>query len=177
MDDGLVEAVALEIGHVGAAGHTRCDNQLCSGYLRDVRCIVQGQDPPVVYFPGVSDGGVEPYAWHEIVVFGIRLQVVVDGLGRDITVLGDALFLHGIEAVFEEAMADLRKQIGIDALRAPDAADGLPVVEDDQLRCGLEGKIGRGGNEAIPSCRRSLADTSSGRQEQFDAPAPMTTTS
>ena len=49
-------------------------------------------------------------------------------------------------------MPNLSKQIRVNSLLRPNAANGVGIVNDEDLRCWSQAKEGPGCDEALPTC-------------------------
>ena len=152
VDDGVVEAVAREVGHVGLRRDAARDDEL-PALERFIASGPLDADPPA-RLQLVDFGGsrVQPDSTDEIEVSGEVVEVAVDGLAGDVAVGSQAFFLHGVERVFEEAVTDLGEEVGVDAFLAPDAADGFAIVEEEDVASRGELQVGGCGDEAVPAC-------------------------
>ena len=62
------------------------------------------------------------------------VEVVVDSLARDVTILCDFLiFIGRNEYSFEHDIANLCKEVGIDLFSRPYTPNGLAIVGDDEI--------------------------------------------
>lgn len=75
-------------------------------------------------------------------VLGKVVQVAMDGVSRNVTLGSETFLLHRVEGVFEEAMADLSEEIGIDPFFAPDTTNRTAIVQDEELGVRSQSQVG-----------------------------------
>ena len=174
MDDGLVEALFRPGRSVRIRGNPARDYKLLG---LDAVSVFDVQSPHLaIDLFDVGDGSIESDSSYKVIVLGKVVQVTMNSISGDVTVRSQTLLFHGIEGIFEEAMANLSEEVGVNAFFVPDTTYGAAVVENQELRMRSKSNIRRCSYQTIPACCVIL-DKSCHVLCGYFSPAPMMTTS
>ena len=89
-------------------------------------------------------------------MFRIGVEVIMDGLARDVSLVGQSFGFHGKIVEFEERVDNLRVESRVETFFAPNPADCLPAIDDGEVNVRFQFQICFGGDQSENSCSLSV---------------------